>query len=161
MTVPVTCPVDEFEQADVADFFLWFSPRDHSDSDIEAWVVTKQGLVRLVGQCFQITGSSLDPVLISLKIFYSNCCKIQEEWKKEVDDKDFVEELKQFLTVLKFTYTKLKPWTRCLVPEGYRMRAIHCHTGGASFTASHIYLIVSATVGKPLGRSKMACVKAS
>ena len=76
--------------------------------NLEEWKVTKQSLARLVGQCFQIDGSFLDPVLISLKIFFSTCCRIQESWKQEVTDQDFVDELKAFLRVRKLTYPELK-----------------------------------------------------
>ena len=121
------------------------------NTNLEEWKVTKQSLARLVGQCFQIDGSFLDPVLISLKIVFSTCCRIQESWKQEVTDQDFVDELKAFLTVLKFTYTELKTWPRCLIPQGHSVRSIHCHTDGASFAASHVYFLVTAPVGRPLG----------
>ena len=44
--------------------------------NIEAWPYTKQCIAGLLGQCYQLSGAFLDPLLISFKIFFSQACKL-------------------------------------------------------------------------------------
>merc|ERR1711867_93029 len=90
-------------------------------------------------------------MLIVFKIFFSRFCKISDSWKDPIDDQDFIDEFKEFLMVLKSSYTSLRPWPRCLIPEGHSIRAIHCHTDGACYAACHVFYLVTAPIGKDLG----------
>ena len=49
---------------------------DLDETDISTVKVSKTVLARLCGQCYQIAGAFLDPILIALKIFFSQSCKI-------------------------------------------------------------------------------------
>lgn len=120
-------------------------------TDLDSWQVTKQALARLTGQCFKVSGSFIDPLLISFKIFFSKACKLIEAWQKPIEDVEFVEELKSFLRVIQHEYTLLRMWPRCILPLGNTVRSIHCHSDGATFASSYAFYLITAPKGHPTG----------
>ena len=54
--------------------------------NLNTWPYTKQHIARLLGQCYQLSGNFLDPLLVSFKIFFSECCKLGLDWKQKIDD---------------------------------------------------------------------------
>ena len=55
---------------------------DLDQTDISGVKVTKTVLARLTGQCYQVSGVFLDPVLIAFKIYFSQCCKLLSGWNE-------------------------------------------------------------------------------
>ena len=91
------------------------------------------------GMAYQISGSFLDPLVICLKIYFSHCCKLGQDWKEKITDQEFLSELLNFLAVIQPCYKQLLDWPRNLLPGGNTARAIHQLTDGATFAASFCY----------------------
>ena len=71
---------------------------------VEKIIVTKQVLARLAGQAYQISGSFLDPMLIGLKILFSQSCKLAKNWTEVIQDEEFVLSIKTFLSIIQKTF---------------------------------------------------------
>ena len=68
--------------------------------DVEKITITKQILARLAGQAYQISGSFLDPMLIGLKILFSQSCRLAKNWTEPIQIEEFVLSVKTFLTLI-------------------------------------------------------------
>ena len=61
-----------------------------AETDVEKITITKQVLARLAGQAYQISGSFLDPMLIGLKILFSQSCRLAKNWTGPIQDEECV-----------------------------------------------------------------------
>ena len=105
--------------------------------------VTKTILARLTGQCYMVSGSFLDPVLISFKIHFSMACKLLSNWHEECVDPEFVQTFRDFLEIIKNGYKSLRKWPRLLIPHGFKLKRIVCHTDGSAVAASYVFFLIS------------------
>ena len=109
---------------------------DLDQTDVEKVPITKTVLARLCGQCYQISGAFLDPVLIGFKIFISKSCRLVVGWNDVIT-------FREFLQVIKESYKSLKEWPRMLIPESFWMKRIVCHTDGSLTACSFVFFLVS------------------
>ena len=114
-----------------------------SDCEVKTVPVTKATLARLCGQCFQVTGSFLDPILIGFKIFFSRGCRHVQSWKEPIEDKDFLLAFRDFLTVIKGGYKELLAWTKLMVPQGFTFKRLVLHSDGGLHAPSWVLFIIS------------------
>ncbi len=124
---------------------------------LNTWPYTKQHIARLLGQCYQLSGIFLDPLLVSFKIFFSQCCKLGQDWKQQIDDVDFLAEFRGFMEVIQPLYKTLLPWPRNVLPAGNSPRCIHQHSDGATYASSYTLHMASAPIGKALGTAGSEC----
>ena len=87
---------------------------DLDETDISSVKISKTVLARLCGQCYQISGAFLDPILIALKIYFSQSYKILSGWNDICTDEEVVSSFKDFLTIINASYKSLKTWPRML-----------------------------------------------
>ena len=123
------------------------------DHELDGLIVNKKLLARAVGQCYSVTGSMIDPLLIALKILFSLGCKLETSWTTPITDASFYREVIEFLQVVKLSYRNLKAWPRQLIPSGYTAKAIACHSDGATWACSFVHFLISAMVNKEWTRT--------
>ena len=116
---------------------------DLDKTDISGVKVTKTVLARLTGQCYQVSRAFLDPVLIAFKIYFSMCCKLLSGWNEICTEIEFCQTFRDFLTIIKAGYKTLRTWPRLLIPHGYKLKRIVCHTDGSATCASYVFFLVS------------------
>ena len=116
---------------------------DLDETDISTVKISKTVLARLCGQCYQISGAFLDPILIAFKIYFSQSCKILSGWNEICTDEEFVTSFKDFLTIIKASYKSLKTWPRMLISPNYWIKRIICHTDGSLTAASYVFFLIS------------------
>ena len=69
---------------------IYSGPCMNEMTNLATWPFTKQCLARLVGMAYQISGSFLDPLVICLKIYFSHCCKLGQDWREKITDQEFL-----------------------------------------------------------------------
>ena len=114
-----------------------------SQCDVSSIPVTKAVLARLTGQCYQVVGSFLDPILIGFKILFSQGCKHVQNWKQQIDDKDFLLAFRDYISIVKGSYKQLLEWPRLIVPHGFSIKRIILHSDGGLHASSWVLFIVS------------------
>ena len=111
-------------------------------SPTPALKVTKTILARLTGHCYMVSGSFLDPVLISFKIHFSMASKLLSNRNEVCLDSEFVQTFRDFLEIIKNGYKSLRKWPRLLIPHGFRLKRIVCHTDGSATAASYVFFLI-------------------
>ena len=90
-----------------------------------------------------VSGAFLDPVLIAFKIYFSMACKLLSNWNEVCTETEFCQAFTDFLEIIKNGYKTLRTWPRLLIPHGFRLKRIVCHTDGSATCASYVFFLVS------------------
>ena len=89
----------------------------------------------------------MDHELIALKIYFSMACKLLSNWNEVCTETEFCQTFRDFLEIIKNGYKTLRTWPSLLIPHGFRLKRIVCHTDGSATCASYVFFLVSENEG--------------
>ena len=98
-------------------------------------------MLRVAGQCYDLSGRSICPVIMAARLIYGSICKLKLGWDGECLDQIITTNARKFLTELLQVCKTLQPVPRAWVPIGYEFDQIICPVdGGEQGFAAHGYV---------------------
>lgn len=111
-------------------------------TDLSQLQITREVVARIAGQVYSLTGSFLEPVIVTSHIYFSQSCRLSEGWKDVISDPEFNVDYKGFLANMAKS-AKLTPWPRCQIPQGYEVIKIEAMTDGSLWASSDVAFLIS------------------
>ena len=111
-----------------------------SAEGILAAIITQRLLLRVVGQCYDLSGRHICPLLIAGRLCYGLICKLKLGWDGACSDQVVQSNARKFLHEVLDVSENLKPMERAWVPVGFNFCRVICPVdGGDSAFAAHGY----------------------
>ena len=108
---------------------------------IAAAVITQRLLLRVVGQCYDLSGRHICPVFMAGRLMYGSICKLKLGWDGACVDQIVEANSRKFLCDILDVCNNLKPVERAWIPIGFELEQIICPIdGGEQGFAAHGYV---------------------
>ena len=118
-----------------------YTDSELSTEAIQAVTITQRTMLRVAGQCYDLSGRSICPVLMAARLIYGSISKLKLGWDGECLDKTTASNSKKFLNELLQVCKTLEPVPRVWVPMGNEFEEVNCPVdGGEQGFSAHGYV---------------------
>ena len=130
-----------------------------SQENIETMKITRQVLARLSAQAFSFDGTLIGPLQITLRILFSQACKILSDWTTELysQDQELDKIARQIFSNLIDVGSRILPLERAAIPDKHELCSIVVASDASIYAHGYlIYLVSKCGSGKKQSRLIMS-----